>query len=118
MPHNVVADRPDGGQPAARPLRRTSGRRLAADQKSPVGVENASSGACRTAAAERQRRRERKRRWKRRQAAGRIVVPVELGEAIITGLVANEWLLEKDSVDARRIGAAIADLLADSFKSS
>lgn len=64
----------------------------------------------------REARRERKRRYERRQRAGRIVVPVELGEAIITGLVANEWLLEKDATDARRVGAAIADLLADSFE--
>lgn len=65
--------------------------------------------------ARRQARRERKQRWKRRQAAGRIVVPVEIGETVITGLVAIGWLREGEA-DARRIGAAIAALLADSFK--
>jgi hypothetical protein len=66
--------------------------------------------------ARRQARRERKRRYERRQRAGRVVVPVELGETVINGLVAIGWLLEKDSADARRIGAAIAAMLADTFK--
>jgi hypothetical protein len=60
-------------------------------------------------------RRERKQRWKRRQRRGRIVVPVEIGEAVISGLVAVGWL-DADVTDARRIGAAIAAMLADSFK--
>jgi hypothetical protein len=70
----------------------------------------------RPARTRRQARRERKQRWKRRQAAGRIVVPVELGETVISGLIAIGWLREGDSTDARRIGAAIAEMLADSFK--
>jgi hypothetical protein len=60
-------------------------------------------------------RRVRRRRYERRQRARLIVVPVEIGEAVIDGLIANDWLLEKNAADARRIGAAIADLLADSF---
>lgn len=64
----------------------------------------------------RQARRERKARWKRRQAAGRIVVPVEIGETVITSLVAIGWLREGDSTDARRIGMALAEMLADTFK--
>jgi hypothetical protein len=64
----------------------------------------------------RQARRERKARWKRRQAAGRICVQVEIDERVIDGLVAIGWLSEGNSTDARRIGTAIAALLADSFK--
>jgi hypothetical protein len=61
-------------------------------------------------------RRERKQRYEIRRAAGRIVVPVEIGETVISGLVAIGWLREGNSTDARRIGAAIAEMLADSFK--
>jgi hypothetical protein len=63
-----------------------------------------------------QARRERRRRYERRQRAGRIVVPVELGETVIAGLIAIGWLREGDSTDARRIGAAIEAMLADTFK--
>jgi hypothetical protein len=60
--------------------------------------------------------RERKARYKRRQRAGRIVVPVEIGETVIDGLVAIGWLPERDATNARRIGNAVAEMLADTFK--
>jgi hypothetical protein len=62
------------------------------------------------------RARERKRRYKRRQRAGRIIAPVEIGEPVICGLMATGWLPEADAADARRIGEAIAAMLADTFK--
>ena len=61
-------------------------------------------------------RRERRRRYERRQREGRLVVSVELGQTVIDGLVAIGWLREANSADARRIGAAIEVMLADTFK--
>jgi hypothetical protein len=66
--------------------------------------------------AARELRRDRDRRYRQRRDACRIVVPVEIGAEALDLLIATRWLSEADSADARRIGEAIASMLAASAR--
>jgi hypothetical protein len=72
---------------------------------------------CRSSATgKRTRRAERQRRFRARQAARRIVVPVEVGEDEIGFLIKAIWLSDREAHDKHAIGAAISRLLSDSSR--
>ena len=58
--------------------------------------------------------RERKARYRRRQASGVATCTVEYDADVVDFLVRTEWLGEREAVDRRQVGAAIARMLKDS----
>lgn len=60
--------------------------------------------------------RARKARFRQRRRDGCFVAPVEVTPAILDCLIGLDHLRERDAADPRRVGAAIAALLADTAR--
>jgi hypothetical protein len=58
----------------------------------------------------------RQRRHRALARAGRIVVGVAVGAAVVDFLIRTNWLVERDAADRQQIGNAIARLLEDSAR--
>jgi hypothetical protein len=68
-------------------------------------------------AARRARRREQARRARARERAGRIVPEMpDIGVEEVSLLITLRWLDEADATDRRKIGAAIAKMLAEAAR--
>jgi hypothetical protein len=59
---------------------------------------------------------ERTRRYRRRQANGRAVYPVEADGDVVGLLIRLHWLDERDASDKAAVGRAIARMLADAAR--
>ena len=62
------------------------------------------------------RRAWRQREYRARQANGSIVVGVELDGEVVNRLIAWGWLQSDEADDKRKIGAALARMLADAAR--
>jgi len=56
------------------------------------------------------------RAWRRRRAAGVMVVPVEIDAAVLDLLITTGWLAELEAGDKAAIGRAIAAMLKDAAR--
>jgi hypothetical protein len=59
---------------------------------------------------------QRQRRYRRRARAGRVVVSIEVTEAIIELLIAAQWLTESAAADRAAIASAVERMLADAAR--
>jgi hypothetical protein len=54
--------------------------------------------------------------WRTRTKAGEAVFPVRAGGSVLNMLCANGWLSQADAADRKKVGAAIASMIAESAK--
>jgi hypothetical protein len=79
-------------------------------------LDRAASPSARPPAELRRRARDRARAYRRRIKGCRVMVPVEVGPEALDLLLRTGWLLEVDVCDRRKVGEAIACMLADAAK--
>jgi hypothetical protein len=61
-------------------------------------------------------RRARQRAYRQRVANGQAIAPVRYDADVLTFLIATHWLAEADAADRRKVGDAIARMLAASAR--
>jgi hypothetical protein len=59
---------------------------------------------------------QRQRRYRRRARAGRVVVSIEVTEAVVELLIAAQWLQERAAADRAAIASAVERMLADAAR--
>jgi hypothetical protein len=79
-------------------------------------LQRPASLSARPSAELRRPARDRARAYRRRIKGCRVMVPVEVGPEVVDLALRTGWLLEADACDRRKVGEAIACMLADAAK--